>query len=342
MATFGWRRERSVADWLFAEPYRFDFFQAVRLLEMLRPHARPVGEGSEPEKEAVHFHSRAGLDFPASDVHQVLPPASEAAPAEMTVNFLGLSGPQSPLPLPFTELVLERVSRRDSGLRDFLDIFNHRLISLLYRSRKVHRVAFTTRSPEESPAAGYLFAFLGLGRPSLRNRMTVKDRVLLYYAGLLAKQPRSAAGLERLLSDHFQVNVGLRQLQTKRRALEPDQLTLLGRTGQNRSLGNNAVLGTHVWEPQGSFEVDLGPLSLEQFLDFLPCGSANLPLAELTRFYAGPELEFSFRLRIEAGAIPESHLGSARLGWTSWLKTQPLHQDDSQVCLRPGAQRPVS
>lgn len=334
MATFGWRGERSVTDWLFAEPYRFDFFQAVRLLEMAQPHAQPTGESSEPAKEAVRFHSRVSLDFPASDVHQIsLSPDGESV-AEMTVNFLGLSGPQSPLPLPFTELILERIARKDTGLRDFLDIFNHRLISLMYRSRKVHRVAFTTKSPEESAAARYLYSFLGLGHPSLHNRLAVKDRALLYYVGLLSKQPRSAAGLERMLSDHFQVDVRLHQFQRSRKALESHQWTFLGVTGQNQILGDSAVLGTHVWDQQGSFEVELGPLLLNQFLHFLPGGSAYSPLCELTQFYAGAQLEFWFRLRIEAGEVPESRLGKAKLGWTSWLKTRPFTKDDSQVQLR--------
>jgi type VI secretion system protein ImpH len=339
MATFGWRRERSLADWLFAEPYRFDFFQAVHLLELMRPDAQPVGEGSEPGLECVRFHSRVSLGFPASDVHQVSPPADGESAAEMTVNFFGLSGPQSPLPLPFTELILERIARKDTGLRDFLDIFNHRLVSLMYRTRKVHRIAFTTKSPEQSAAARYLYSFLGLGQPSLHNRMAVRDRALLYYAGLLSKQPRSAAGLERMLCDHFQVKARLHQFQGSRRAIEPRQWTFLGITGQNQVVGESAVLGTHVWDQQGSFEVELGPLRLNQFLDFLPGGSAYLPLSELTRFYAGAQLEFSFRLRIEATQIPESRLGSARLGWTSWLKTHSFDRDDSQVLFSPGYQK---
>ncbi len=336
MATFGWRGERSVTDWLFQEPYRFDFFQAVRLLEMAHPEAQPAGEGSEPAKEAVRFHSRVSLDFPASDVYQLSPSLDGESAVEMTVNFLGLSGPQSPLPLPFTELVLERIARKDTGLRDFLDIFNHRLISLIYRSHKVHRVAFTTKSPDESAAARYLYSFLGLGHPSLRHCMAVKDRVLLYYAGLLSKEPRSAAGLERMISDHFQANARLHQFQITRRALEPCQWTFLGRSGQNQILGDGAVLGTHVWDQQGSFEVELGPLPLEPFRSFLPGGPAYLPLCELTRFYAGDQFDFSFRLGIGADEIPESRLGKAKLAWTSWLKTRPSPKDDSQVRIRPG------
>ena len=45
----------------------------------------------------------------------------------MTVNFLGLAGCLGALDIPSTELVMRRTSNGDNALRDFLDIFNHRL-----------------------------------------------------------------------------------------------------------------------------------------------------------------------------------------------------------------------
>ena len=72
MAAFGWQREKSVEEWLFTEAYRFDFFQAVRLLELIFPDCTPVGEGPEPEKEAVRFSARVGFDFPAGEVHDLI------------------------------------------------------------------------------------------------------------------------------------------------------------------------------------------------------------------------------------------------------------------------------
>ena len=321
-AAFGWQREKSVEEWLFAEAYRFDFFQAVRLLELMFPERAPVGEGSEPEKEPVHFSGRIAFDFPASDVQDLFPGKGDS-PASMVTNFLGLAGASGPLPAPLAELVLERIRHKDTGLRDFLDIFNHRLISLMYRTRKVHRVNFSADSPERGRVANYLYAFLGLGLMPLRDRMAVEDRALLPYAGLVSQQPRSAVGLERMLSDHFQSVVRLCQFSGGWRRIEPDQWTALGRSGKNQLLGQTIVLGRRIWDQQGRFWIVVGPLALEKFLHFLPDGGAYQPLCAMARFYAGEEFEFRIRLELEAEEIPESRLGQSKLGWTSWLKTRP-------------------
>lgn len=336
-AAFGWHREKSVEEWLFAEAYRFDFFQAVRLLELMFPDRAPVGEGSEPEKEPVHFSARIAFDFPASDVQELFS-GKDDSPASMVTNFLGLGGANGPLPAPLAELVLERLRHKDTGMRDFLDIFNHRLISLMYRSRKVHRVNFSLQSPEQGPVANYLYAFLGLGLPQLRNRMPVEDRSLLSYAGLICQQPRSTVGLERVLADHFQIQVHLEQFSGGWRRIEPDQWTALGKSGKNQLLGQSIVLGSRIWDQQGRFWIIVGPLNLQKFLHLLPDGNAYQPLCAMARFYAGEEFEFKIRLVLEEQEIPETRLGKSKLGWTSWLKTRPSRHD-SQVEIS-GAGRP--
>src|SRR5947209_10271329 len=121
----------------------------------------------------------------------------------MTVNFMGLAGAMGPLHMPSTELIVERAWRRHPSLPYLLDIFNHRLVSLLYRIRKQHRVGLDGAPPGEDHASSHLYSVVGLGTPNTRGRMQVKDRALLFYAGLLGQQPRSMTGLERLLTDYF-------------------------------------------------------------------------------------------------------------------------------------------
>ena len=206
VAAYGWRSAGSVEAFLFAEGHRFNFYQAVRLLEQIRPQAAPLGEGARPNREAVRFTSRVRFDFPSTDIDDIRASESDR-PNEMVVNLMGLAGCLGPLPAPYTEWILDRVREKDTAFRDFLDIFNHRLVSLLYRVRKVHRIGFDTRRPDQTPFAGYAFALLGLGTPGLRGRMGTEDRALLHYAGLLGGHARSAVGLEVLLSDHFEIPV---------------------------------------------------------------------------------------------------------------------------------------
>ena len=110
----------------------FEFFQAVALLQRMLSDRRPVGHFFSPEDEAVRFHVNPRLAFPASEIQQL--ELHEGEPADMMVNFMGLTGPQGVLPYPYSELILERLRAKDRSLAAFLDIFNHRAISLFYRA----------------------------------------------------------------------------------------------------------------------------------------------------------------------------------------------------------------
>jgi type VI secretion system protein ImpH len=297
------------------------------------PGRVPTGEGVDSDEEALRFRSTITQVFAPSEVQAISRPAHTDELPAMTVPLFSLGGATGPLPAPYSDFVIESSWRKDFAIRDFLDIFHHRLLSLLVRSHKAHHPSYTPLMPHEGPIAQYLYAFFGLAPGELRNRMRVPDRSFIFYSGILSQHPRSASGLERLLGDYFQVPVRLDQLQGQWRQLEASTWTRLGAAGTNQMLGQSALLGTRVWDQQGRFEVNLGPMNLPAFLDFLPRGSAFEPLCELTRFYAGGELEFAFRLTIRAAEMPGTCLGQSWLGWTSWLRTRAPGSDDSQVRL---------
>ncbi len=335
MATHGWGTDHPLKDFLFDETYRFDFFQAVKLLEIIYSERTPVGTQPDPLKETVMFKSRVSAGFPASEV-QMLEGPDNGYPAQMVVNFMGLAGANSPLPASYTELLLERVSRKDFSLLEFLNIFNHRLVSLMYRIRKKYHIGFEFAPPYEDHIAEFLYSLVGLGTDGLQQRMRVKDRALVFYTGLFNQKPHSMIGLECILSHYFQFRVKGEQYHGHWYPLEPDQYTLIGRTGQNQLLGQDVVLGTRVWDIQGRFRLHLGPLNLRQFLDILPIGTGYAPLCELTRYYVGQEFEFDFQLTLNAEEVPASQLGGElgpRLGWTAYLKTRDFTKNDSQVKL---------
>lgn len=324
--------DRSVEERLFAEGWTFDFYQAVRLLEIGKG-APSVGEQAEPAREAVRFRSEVSLAFPPSDVVRVDRPGPGEKTPVVTVSFLGLAGAHGPLPHAVTELILERLWQKDPALRDFLDLFNHRLVSLLYRAHRLLRPSLAHERPGEGACAAAAFAFLGLRGPGLRHRSPFPDRGLLAFAGLLARRPLSAAALERLLAGTFGVPAAVRQLVGRWLEIEPDQRTALG--VRHHALGQGAALGSRVWDQQGKFEIRLGPLKLHQFLDFLPPGRGFRSLAPLTRFAVDAAHDFDVRLTLEAGQVPPCRLGwGPRLGWSAWLKTRPFEADDSQVVLR--------
>lgn len=326
MAAYGWRTDRAVAEQLFAEPWRFDFFQAVHLLERLLPRAARVGETSGIRPEPVRFRSSLMAAFPASEIDRLALGARAGEAPEMVVNFMGLAGGFGPLPPPFTEHLLARARRGDTAGRDFLDVFNHRLVSLFYRARGRHRLSLTRGTPGDSSFALYLFALVGLAMAELRGRMPFPDRALLHYAGLLAQAPRSIHGLERLLADYFGVPVKGVPLEGRWLAIDPAERTRLGVAGRNQALGRGAVIGRRAWDQQAGIRLVLGPLGFDRFREFLPDGNASRRLQALVAFYSECPLEPEYRLVLRAEEVPATRLGrrhGAKLGWTSFLTTRP-------------------
>lgn len=323
---------------LFAEPYRFDFFQAVRLLERIYGMRRPVGHVAEPKNEAVRFQTLTGLNFPASQIYALERESDDPdrpTPPQMTVAFMGLTGPSGVMPHPYTELLMERLRNKDKALVEFLDIFNHRVVSLFFRAWEKYRFPIGVERGLDDRFTEFLFDIIGLGTRGLRHRFSFADEGLLSYGGLIVNKPHSASAMEGILSDYFGVNAKVEQFKGQWLKLEPESLSTLGRA--NHQLGISTVVGSRVWDQQSKMRVRFGPLKFDQFKAFLPNGSAYKPATELTQFFAGMEFDFDVQLVLQKLEVPFCKLSTQSkpaLGWTTWLKTKPFPKDDSQVVLR--------
>jgi type VI secretion system protein ImpH len=328
---------------LFSDACRFEFFQAVRLLERLYPTRKRVGRhkpaAGENDEEVVRFRSRQSLEFAASEVHE-LEKADSDGQDTMWVNFMGLSGVQGAMPRYFAALLADPATRsQTAALAEFLDVFNHRLVSLFYRAWEKYRfaVAYEREGGKGKDAAdafsNYLYCFIGLGTPGLRGRLHIDDHILLYYAGLLAQRPRSAVALEGILEDYFGVPVQVVQFQGEWFEMNEDLLSSLGADGHNHELGATAVLWERIFDPQSRFRINVGPLTYGQFRDFLPGADGYVHLLELTRFFVGEDVNFEVRPMLKRQDVPFCVLGtdaSVRLGWSMWLKEHEFDEDVAQ------------
>jgi type VI secretion system protein ImpH len=299
--------EKSLRD----DPHAFDFFQAVRLLLRLLPDFAPVGRFSDPGTEAVRFGAAPDLAFPSGQISQLDWP--EGAPARMEVNFMGLTGPQGLLPLYYTALLRERIRARDFSLRSFLDIFNHRALSLFYRAWEKHHFTVAYERSDPDPISPHLMDLLGLGTAGLAHRQAVPDEAFLFRSGLLSAHCRSASGLRALLMDYFDVPVAIEQFVGRWYPIDPDTQCCFSEAGSDSErLGVGTVLGDEIWDQQSGVRIRLGPLTLRQYLDFLPDGSAHQPLRSLVRFFVGAELDCEVQLVLrKKRRLPPVNLAAA-------------------------------
>jgi type VI secretion system protein ImpH len=359
METPGGRQGPSVEETLFETPFRFDFFQAVRLLERIaRERARkdgapapaPIGRDGRPEEEFVRFRALQSHAFPASsvvDLKRTETQDGRQAAAEMTVSFMGLTGSNGALPHHYTTTM---ITQRNKALGEFFDLFNHRTISLFYRAWEKHQfpIAYEqsnisrdeNRPAQIDPFTRALYCLVGLGTKGVRNRLLVDDEAILLYAGHFARLPRSAISLQLVLSDYFSRPVEVIQFRGQWLHLPPEEQSMMpnraNSLGLNCALGVSTIVGSRIWSIENSFRVRLGPLDYQTFAQFQP-GSAGLrTLCQLVRLYVGMQFDFDVQPVLHRDEIPPSRLGgdkslASRLGLNTWLP-QPnrrRHADDA-------------
>ena len=347
MATESRRAADVVAERLRREPWCFAFFQAVRLLEA---EARRVDDGAS-EAKVVRYRAQLSRAFPASEISRLKQSEDDEGRTntEMEVAFIGLTGPLGVLPEHYMDLLYEQVRNRNYAMRDFFDLFNHRTISLFHRAWEKYRPELAyerslRNGGPDDPMTSLLACLTGLGTGGQANRKACAVPVVQGYAGHFAHRPRSAWALRMVLADHFGLPVTIQQFVGRWLALEPEQCSRLPGPGipqgQFNQLGVDTVLGARAWDEQGKFRMTIGPLDYHEFDRLLPSAdgrSVLKRLCDLTRFYAGIDLDFDVQLLLKKDEVPRLTLGRSRtgvtpyLGWNTWLGHRPPHGDRDET-----------
>ncbi|HYG86103.1 MAG TPA: type VI secretion system baseplate subunit TssG [Azospirillum sp.] len=331
----------SLIDALESEPWGFDLLQAIALLERAAPEWAPLGTGIDPEHEAVRVEHDPTLVFPASDVVEAH--RRDDGRGVVRTPVLGVAGLSGPLPYVATEILLERAARRDTAGKAFYDIFNHRLMSIFYRTRQ-GSLPLLERDPERTLMARVLRALVGIATPGLEHRLPgTPDRMLLAFSGILANRRRSAAGLEVVLGAVFRVHVRVRSFVGRWLPLGEESRTRIGagHDARNNRLGQTVVLGRRVWDQQSCYAIGLSLDSLDRYCDFLPNGRHHQTLCALARFHTGDGMDFRIVLVLGAPKVPPTRLSTRRregslLGWTSWLRSPNTpSRTDGRLTLDP-------
>jgi type VI secretion system protein ImpH len=252
---------------------------------------------------------------------------------------MGLTGPMGVLPYTYCEMILERARAKDFSLASFLDIFNHRAISMFYRAWQKSRFPATYSAGKRDHFTHYLLDLVGLGTGGLRDRQEIEDEALLHYVSLVALQSRSAVALEQILADYFEVPVEIQQFTGAWYGLDRStQCEMSDEESPSMQIGTGAVVGDAIWDRQGRVRIRIGPLSMERYNDFLPEGGAYASLRAITRFFSNQCLDFEVQLVLDRNQVPTIELDldshqPARLGWVSWAKTVPLSVDPDETIL---------
>jgi len=365
------RIDPAVADRLLREPYRFEFFQAVRLLELvlLRRQERDVHHRLVPGERMVprwlRFRSSVSLTFPPSEIEalavrdaagqlvssaELCEPPAQAEDGhglgriELTPASFGMLGVSGALPIVYTEMLMRREQHlRDSSARAFLDVFTNRATALFYAAWRKYRLPLHYEHERSRAYLPVLLSMAGLEHTAQRDPLTdgtgtVFDETVAGYAAAVRHRPMSAAYLQRVLSDYFRSNIRIEQFLGKWYDMPVQQRSRLGEG--NVSLGQNAMAGERIWQRDLRIRLWIGPLKRSALREFFPGRAHAKALEKMLALLAGVTCEYEVRLilaREEVAAVQLSDGGGSHLGWDSFIATGEAESDrsDTQYELQP-------
>jgi type VI secretion system protein ImpH len=304
-------------DDLAAEPWRFDMLATLRRLEREAPDRPRIGEALRLDHEVVRLSQPPYLAFPAANIVGFERPRGK--PPRLEALFLGLFGPQGPLPLETTEEALDWSKRREEAIfTRFADLIQGRFLELFYRAWAQSRPIAENDRPEQDRFRVYLGALIGLGSPTLRGADSLSEFAKMSYAGLLSPRVKSAARLRALLQGLVDTQVEIDEFVGAWLPLEAEERSRLGAV--NSALGRDLMIGSRVFSVGDKFRVRIYTRDLPHYREFLPDGPRAREVADAIYLYLGFEFDWDLELAIPAGKIAAAKLdGGARLGWTSWM-----------------------
>lgn len=343
------RKNSSVIELLLHDSSDTPFFQAVRLLERAAVFSnregrvsndQPVGLFTPPNSEIVLFQSNTSLGFPGGEVLRIDESSEHQSRRwRMLISFLGLTGSTGVLPFHYSEILFQRMKLKDQSLKHFLDLFNHRTVSLFFQAGVKYRLPAAyerhkllhKRPDRLDQHTQALLSLIGLGTDHLTEQMNLQPESLIFFAGLMSQQTRPSSALRQMLAHYFDVPVDIQEFVGEWQELIDDVRSRLPTPaqplGQNARLGKSAILGGKGWFSQGKLRIVLGPLNSEQFHRFAP-GTKNLAsLNEMAKMYAGAQVECEYVLRVARDDLP--HRIQLRqdkpptIGWDTWLASKP-------------------
>ncbi len=347
------RFEPSVIQRLLDEPYRFQFFQAVRVLELW------LKRNGVPHDSAVtdylRFKNTVSLNFPASELEALVSDPKEvgetvqtllAALQDNTLNhigitpaFMGFLGSSGVLPAHYTERIAAHIMyERDEAPRAFLDTFSNRAVALFYEAWRKYRLELKYETAGEDRFLPVLLSLAGLGHSTLHGRLSdagqgVLDESIGCFTTALRHRPMSAAYLQRVLGEYFSVSITVQQFIGSWYAVPEAQQTRLGES--NAALGSIAMIGERVWQRDLRLRLTIGPLDKKNFNAFLPGGAAAKSLEKMLTLFTSVCLEYEVQLILRKQDVQGTCLLSdredGRLGRDTFLTATAAANDRADV-----------
>lgn len=302
------------------EAHRWEVFALLRRLEALAHRLPRIGRSRLPAQDVVDLSQTPSLGFAPRTIERI---AIERGRPRVEGYWLGLLGPQGPMPIHVTEYAhYEATYAAKRPFGRFIDLVSGRMLQFFYRAWADSQPAAQLDRPAQDRFSAYVGhlsgADAGVGADS-----AFPARARLHYAGIFASR-RSAGGLRDALSHLLRQDVDLLEYQPRWQRLELADQSRLGRAFCQP--GIDAVAGSQVRMVTDAFRIVIAARSWDEYQTLLPTGDRFALAAEAIDAFAPGHLEWDLMVEIPAEAIRPARLGGAepqtaqgRLGWSAWV-----------------------
>lgn len=288
-----------------------DFLEFIRRVEFASGE-RMVGKSAGRQTEPVRFGQVPHLNYASTTVAEIV----EREKLHVLVNFLGLWGPNGPMPLEASAYVHNRSHNcYDQTLRRFADIIHHRFIGLYYRAWKANELAIGFDKGSGGLIAGICDALAGKSCEGT----SLPPFTASAFGAQFGTAVKSRDGLEFILSKMLDMPFRIVEKVQSVALIPGNSRGCLGCVGVSE-LGRSIQLGSHFRTRTRKFILHVGAVDFARAEKLFPGMKGGRMLVELVQSYLDRPLEWDLRLKLRASSLPPPIMGGVRqLGRSLWL-----------------------
>jgi type VI secretion system protein ImpH len=293
------------------------FFELMRRIEALFAEQKNRHEMQNRLPKGVRLMQPAALQFSSSEISKVsieLVGQDSQKSIEILIeqrNF-GLFAPYGPLPIHITEhACFEKKFERNEAFEQFINMFSSNMAWLHYRAWSAMHPALCFDRLNQA-FVSRLNGLVQISPEFAANHHPSVNACRTANLGVYFNSQRPLAALQRVLSEHFQVNVSVlprrgRWFPMQHRAHVPVRI------GRWR-------LGQRIWDVQQTIDIEIGPVAAKDIQGWQRSSKRILAIDAVVRDYTQARVDFAIQVKVKTGPELQFRLGTARTGVNTWLK----------------------
>lgn len=251
---------------------------------------------------------------------------------KLKVSTVGVAGIIGGLPQNYSDVVSGLTRNKNNSLADYLDIYNHRINSLLYQSFQKHHIDLAIVSADKAPQTKILYVLAGWYSYSYKNLTGLDSAVTFNTVRYFIRSVCSTRDLELALSRILKTFVKVYSLAPRRYVISDETLSRLG--GQNAMLGRNYILGDSFINWDSSIDVMLKGITFRDYYQYLRSPTSMIhSIGKLIKTFSKVTLrKLVIQLKpSEIKPLPIKLENCVRLGYNSWLESRSSHYENRVV-----------